>query len=185
MIDGDVAEFMPAKRQVLNLHYALFDGLPILRQVTVNGEEDCDCISRQVTLSLKCNDVYTVRGSETASLYTYHYGNGSRTHKLRWKFDSLVDYRRHNEGSGRVLDGEKTLTPLTFSCSPLLLDPSQGKKIRLMHIVRKSVVAKLVAEKVEPTPSRRVSAPSSPTILSSPSAGSPKAHPGISCVERA
>ncbi|KAK0246237.1 hypothetical protein EDD85DRAFT_966382 [Armillaria nabsnona] len=182
VIEGGVAEFMPVKRQAFNFHYALFDGLPILRRVTVNGEEARDYISRQATLSLKSNGVYTIRGSETSSLYTNYHDDSPGTHKLRWKFDYMVDVRRQGEGSGRVLDGEKTLTPLTFSCSPLLLDPSQGKKIRLMHIVKKSVVTKLVAEKVEPTSSGRISAPSSPTISSSPNIGSPKTHPGISRV---
>ncbi|KAK0481737.1 hypothetical protein IW261DRAFT_1607003 [Armillaria novae-zelandiae] len=182
VIEGGVAEFMPVKRQAFNFHYALFDGLPILRRVTVNGEEDRDYISRQATLSLKSNGVYTIRGSETSSLHTNYHDDAPGAQKLRWKFDYMVDVRRQGEGSGRVLDGEKTLTPLTFSCSPLLLDPSQGKKIRLMHIVKKSVVTKLVAEKVEPTPSGRISAPSSPTISSSPNIGSPKTHPGISRV---
>ncbi|KAK0233610.1 hypothetical protein IW262DRAFT_1477146 [Armillaria fumosa] len=182
VIEGGVAEFMPVKRQAFNFHYALFDGLPILRRVTVNGEEDRDYISRQATLSLKSNGVYTIRGNETSSLYTNHHDDGPRAHKLRWKFDYMVDVRRQGEGYGRVLDGEKTLTPLTFSCSPLLLDPSQGKKIRLMHIVKKSVVTKLVAEKVEPTPNGRISAPPSPTISSSPNIGSPKTHRGISRV---
>ncbi|KAK0208741.1 hypothetical protein DFS33DRAFT_1451622 [Desarmillaria ectypa] len=181
VIEGGVAEFMPVKRQAFNFHYALFDGLPILRRVTVNGEEDRDYISRQATLSLKTNGVYTIRGSET-SLHANHHGDGPGAHKLRWKFDYMIDCRRQGEGSGRLLDGEKTLTPLTFSCSPLLLDLSQGKKIRLMHIVKKSVVTKLVAEKVEPTPSGRIPAPSSPTISSNPNIGSLKTHPGISGV---
>jgi hypothetical protein len=56
---------------------------------------------------------------------------------------------RRAGGIGQI-EGEKTLTPLTFSCSPLLLHPLQGKKIKLMHIMKKSVTTKLVAEKVEP-----------------------------------
>ncbi|KAF9041768.1 hypothetical protein BDZ89DRAFT_906129, partial [Hymenopellis radicata] len=45
VVDGGVAEFMPKKRQTFHFHYALFDGLPILRRVTVNDDESHDYIS--------------------------------------------------------------------------------------------------------------------------------------------
>ncbi|KIY73473.1 hypothetical protein CYLTODRAFT_320775, partial [Cylindrobasidium torrendii FP15055 ss-10] len=142
--EGGVAQFMPQKREAFSFHYALFDAMPILRRVTVNGKESRDYISRQASLNLKTNGVYTIRGAET--LYTKKKGHDPAT-KLRWKFDYMVDDRK-DRPTGQIMDGEKTLTPLTFSCSPLLLHPDQGKKIRLMHVMKKSVVAKLVAEKV-------------------------------------
>ena len=149
--DDGVVEFMPVKRQSFNFHYAPFDGLPTLRRITVNGNESRDYISRQASLSLKSNGVYTVRGTETSSLPAGISGN-STSHepiKLKWKFDYMVDDRRI-DSSGRNMYGEKTLTPLTFSCSPVLLHALQGKKIRLMHIMRKSVIPNLTAEKMEP-----------------------------------
>jgi len=166
VMDGGVAEFMSSKRQRFHFHYAPFDGLPILRRITVNGEESRDYISRQASLSLKSNGVYTVRGTETSSLpASYSDGansltssHGPDTFKLRWRFDYMVDDRRV-EATGRIMDGEKTLTPLTFSCSPVLLHPLQGKKIRLIHIVKKSVATKLIAEKMEPPTLRRHNPP--------------------------
>ncbi|KAF5368355.1 hypothetical protein D9758_002222 [Tetrapyrgos nigripes] len=152
-VEGGVAEFMPLKRQTFHFHYGPFDGMPILRRITVDRQSR-DYISRQATLSVKSNGVYTVRGVETSHIVS---PNPQEPQRLRWKFDYLVDDRR---GSGS-LEGEKTFTPLTFSCSPLLLHPLQGKKIRLIQVVKKSVVTKLVAEKMEP--------PRNPTNLAVPS----------------
>lgn len=150
--DGGVAEFMPIKRESFNFHYAPFDSVPILRRITVNGEESRDYISRQASLTLKSNGVYTVRGTEPSSLPSSYLDDASAklnlgsSSKLRWKFDYMVANRK----TGKVIDGEKSITPLTFSCSPVLLHSLQGKKVRLMHIVKKSVVSNLVAEKMEP-----------------------------------
>lgn len=76
-------------------------------------------------------------------------GSSQEHVKLQWKFDYLVE-DRYTDGSRRVLPGEKVITPLTFSCSPFLLHPMQGKKVGLVHLVKKSVVPKFSAEKLEP-----------------------------------
>ncbi|KAJ7445825.1 hypothetical protein B0H11DRAFT_2087002 [Mycena galericulata] len=139
--DGGLALFCPVKRETFRFHYAPLDGLPILRRLTINDDESRDYISRQASLSLKANGVYTVQGSESSHL-------PSGDSKIRWKFDYLVGDRL--EQSGKIVDGEKTLTPLTFLCSPWLLHPSQARKMKFMHIVKKSVTTKLVAEKLQP-----------------------------------
>ncbi|KAF9535590.1 hypothetical protein CPB83DRAFT_842017 [Crepidotus variabilis] len=78
-------------------------------------------------------------------------GTGSGPSKLYWQFEYLVDNRRMDLSQPRrTLEGEKTLTPLMFSCSPNLLLPRQGKRINLIHIFKKSVAQKLVAEKLQP-----------------------------------
>jgi hypothetical protein len=150
---GDaLTELMPAKRQSFNFHYAPFDGLPTLRRITVNGDETRDYTSRQASLSLKSNGVYTVRGTETSLLHAYATGQGnycSDPAKLKWKFNYMVDNRRV-DSTGHIMVGEKTLTPLTFACSPGLLHSIQGGKIGLMHVVRRSVIPNLAAEKMEP-----------------------------------
>ncbi|KAG6841767.1 hypothetical protein C0991_007096 [Blastosporella zonata] len=49
--DGpSVAQFRPTRRQAFNFHYAALEPLPILRRITVNGEESRDYISRQASL---------------------------------------------------------------------------------------------------------------------------------------
>ncbi|KAJ3775179.1 hypothetical protein FB446DRAFT_684992 [Lentinula raphanica] len=170
---GGAAQFVPIVRQTFNFHYAPFDGQPVLRRISVNGTSR-DHVSRQATMCLKSNGVYTVRGSETLLVPSnelqvdenYSIQPSPDAPKLHWKFDYFVDDRR---SSGKI-EGEKTFTPLTFSCSPLLLHPLQGKKIRLMHVMKKNVVTKLVAEKMElpKTTSCRSPPPSLPVPNSPP-----------------
>ncbi|KAF5388596.1 hypothetical protein D9757_004687 [Collybiopsis confluens] len=165
-IEGGAAHFIPVTRQTFNFHYAPFDGQPVLRRISVKGNSR-DHVSRQATISLKSNGVYEVRGIETSLISSKMRGLGTSVEapKLRWKLDYYVDDRK---GSGRR-EGEKTLMPLAFSCSPLLLHPLQGRKIKLMQVMRKNVVSKLVAEKME-LPQTTASRSSSPLPLrSSPS----------------
>lgn len=44
----------------------------------------------------------------------------------------------------------QTLTPLTFSCAPELLIPEQGKKVKLLHVMKKSMTPKISALKMDP-----------------------------------
>jgi hypothetical protein len=152
--EDEIAEFMPVKRESFNFHYTPLDSLPTLRRITVNGNESRDYISRQASLSLKTNGVYVVSGTETAcsaipSGNGINFNHSVEPPKLKWKFEYMVDDRRV-DSTGLVMDGEKTLTPLTFSCSPVLLLSQQGKKVGLMHVVLKSFTPNLTAEKMEP-----------------------------------
>ncbi|KAJ7170018.1 hypothetical protein C8R46DRAFT_821933, partial [Mycena filopes] len=154
-VDGGLALFRPVQRETFHFHWAPFDaGLPVIRRLTVNGDESRDFLSRQASLSLKTNGVYTVQGSESSHLppsclESGDFRSASERTKLRWRYEYLVEDRYHE--SGRILDGEKTLTPISFLCSPYLLHPSQARKMKLMHLVKKSfVTTKLVAEKLEP-----------------------------------
>lgn len=127
------ADFMPTRRQSFIFHHATLDTPPVLRRLTLNGDASRDYTSRQAYLPLKSNGPYSVRGTDDA---------------LAWQLDYLVGDRRTD--SGRVVPGEKTLTPLLFSCAPGLLHPAHAKKIRLVHVVKKGIVAKLTAERLEP-----------------------------------
>jgi hypothetical protein len=158
----DVAMFMPTTKQAYRFHYAPFEGLPILRRLTINGDENHDFLSRQAYLGLKSKGVYIVHGTEVASPAAVSSGSSisvdnalemahasGRTpeqSKLYWWFEYSIEDRKADQ-PGRSLDGERVLIPLTFTCSPQLIHPSQGKKIKLIHIVRKSVIPKLVAER--------------------------------------
>jgi hypothetical protein len=150
--DGGLALFRPVNYPPVAspFHWAPFDSdLPIIRRLTINNDESRDFLSRQAYLSLKTNGVYTVQGTETSHLPSSSFESGDM--KLKWRFEYLVEDLYHE--SGRVVDGEKTLTPISFLCSPYLLHSSQARKMKFMHIVKKSVTTKLVAEKLEP-PSR-------------------------------
>lgn len=138
-----MSQFKPIVRQVFHFHYAPFETPPILRRITVNGDDTHDYVSRQGLLVLKTNGVYVLRGHEVPT------GHDSDASKLHWQFEYLVD-DRVADISGRVMVGEKTLTPLTFSCSPALMLHTQARKNSIMHVFKKGVAPKLHAEKLQP-----------------------------------
>ena len=143
------ADFMPARRKSFVFHYSALDTPPVLRRLMVNGDESRDYLSRQAYLVLKSNGPYTVQGSEP--VHSSRAFSAAEPLVLSWRFDYVVGDRRTK--TGRIIPGEKTFTPLNFSCSPALLQPTQARKIRVVHVVRKSVVTKLTATKMEaPTP---------------------------------
>ena len=152
------ARFRPITRQSFHFHHAALESPPILRRVTTNYQETHDYVSRQAHLTLKNNGVYVVHGHESCV------DHDGQAQKLSWQFEYLVDDRRIDV-SGRVIEGEKILTPLTFSCSPELLLPAQGKRINIMHVFKKGVAPKLSAEKLQP-PGTLNGSPESPGGLS-------------------
>lgn len=152
-------DFRPAKRQTFIFHHGALDGLPALRQVTLFGDDTKDYISRQASLSLKPNGVYAVSGQETFEPTPP--GHLQTSSKLTWRFEYVVDDLR--DSKGKTVSGEKTLTPLGFSCSPGLLHPSRGKKTKMMHIFKKTFTFKLAAERMEaPKPPKNFPMPPSP-----------------------
>ncbi|CAE6526389.1 unnamed protein product [Rhizoctonia solani] len=130
-----VAEFTMKKRQGWNFHHGVAESDPKLRRLTINGVEDRDYLSRKASLSVKSNGVYTVKGTEDHG-------------RFEWKLEYLVEDRRGP--SGAVIPGEKTLTPLLFTCAPELLIPEQGKKVRLLHVMKKSITPRIHSSKMEP-----------------------------------
>jgi len=146
------ADFMPAERKSFTFHHASLDTPPVFRRLLVNGDESHDYLSRQAYLILKANGPYTVQGTEPVQ--SSRLFPNAEPPVLTWRFDYLVGDRRTE--AGRIIPGEKTLTPLSFSCSPGLLQPTQARKIRVVHVVKKSVAPKLTAIKMEPpAPLRR------------------------------
>jgi len=141
--DTVMAQFRPIIRQAFHFHYAPFESPPVLRRVTVNDDETHDYVSKQAYLTTKTNGVYVLYGHEMST--TTH---DSEASKLYWQFEYLVDDRLL-DGSGRIMEGEKILTPLTFSCTPSLLSPGQGRRNNIMHIFKKGVAPKLVSEKLQ------------------------------------
>ncbi|KAI0784956.1 hypothetical protein C8Q75DRAFT_776883 [Abortiporus biennis] len=172
-LNSGIAEFRTIKRQKYVFHYGALDSLPVLRQVFIAGDESKDYITRQASLAIKENGVYFVNGIESAdkSSISKAAPNGFSSHseaiKLVWRFEYLVEDRKNSKG--KIMPGEKVLTPLTFACSPGLLHASQGKKIKVMHVFRKNLITKLVSEKLEtPKPPRSEQQLVTPYDLSSP-----------------
>ncbi|KAH7104888.1 hypothetical protein BKA62DRAFT_754881 [Auriculariales sp. MPI-PUGE-AT-0066] len=129
---AQVAEFRTRVRESFVFHHAALDSPPVLRRLTINGEEGRDYLSRQASLSVKNTGVYTVDGAEDRS-------------RLPWQLKYVVQERL--DVAGRPMSGEKTWTPVSFICSPHLFDPAarRGKKVHLLHVMKKTVVPNLVA----------------------------------------
>jgi len=92
---------MPIQREICIFHYAPLDSPPILRRISVDGYESRDYISREASLILKSNGVYTVRGSETCVVNSKSNADGAR---LKWKLDYIVQDRRA-EATGKIISG--------------------------------------------------------------------------------
>ncbi|KAI0937191.1 hypothetical protein AcV5_005148 [Taiwanofungus camphoratus] len=148
------ADFRPVTRQMFLFHFGKSDTPPVLRRLTIAGDETKDYISRHASLTLKPNGVYTVSGVELfdsqspASQSNVQVLPHQEPLRLRWKFEYVVDDHFAN-ATATIVSGEKTFTPLRFSCSPGLLHPTHGKKIKLMHVFKKNRAPRLIAEKME------------------------------------
>ncbi|OCH96424.1 hypothetical protein OBBRIDRAFT_692909, partial [Obba rivulosa] len=152
ILTSSTVEFRPRKRESSVFHYGVLDTPPGLRRLTMAGDESKDYISRQASLSVKSNGVYVVCGSEQPASglpgqHGSHLFHPHEQRKLTWRFEYLVDDRRA-EATGKPIPGEKTFMALTFSCSPGLLHPDHGKKIRLIQVFKKSMSPKILSEKM-------------------------------------
>lgn len=145
-------EFCPVEQQAYFFYHATLDPAPTLRKLTTQDDESRDYISRQATLAIKSNGVYSVSGSEvvgpakpsspTLPHMSVHHQDQL---KLHWRFEYAVEDRL----AGKTRPGEKALTPLSFSCTPGLLHPSNGKKIKLMQVFKKGLAPKLASAKIQ------------------------------------
>ncbi|KAL5533733.1 hypothetical protein ACEPAG_193 [Sanghuangporus baumii] len=167
-----VAEFLPVSRAAHYFHHAAFDRAPTLHRITT-GDETKDHISRAATIGLRENGVFFVHGTEDhridgdrplsfistscTSSHSHPYAtanggssgsaSGGRIIRLNWRFEYFVSNRRPDGRSAHR--GEKIITPLSFSCTPALLHPSRAYKVTVLHIMKKTLLPNLVAQKLE------------------------------------
>ncbi|KAI0830756.1 hypothetical protein BC628DRAFT_1500564 [Trametes gibbosa] len=143
-LTDSLAVFQPVRPQRSVYHHSAFDSAPVLRRLTVAGNEEKDYISRQASLTLKENGVYAVCGAEAFEDHPPHGQGHGTTLQLKWRFEYVVDDLRTGGGGA---SGEKTFVPLSFSCSPGLLHASHGKRVKLMHVLMKNITPKLSAKR--------------------------------------
>ena len=170
LLTDSMAEFKPAIRHTFTFHnHATSDYLPVLRSVIVLNDDPKSCISRQAFISLRTNGVYSISGTETYDLVTTTPLRGRLAGpklttkdphtKLKWRFEYLVT--DHRDADDDIVPDQKSVTPLSFTCSPGLLHPSHGKKSRgMFEAFRQSLLPKITAEKVHaPKPPKDVNRP--------------------------
>ena len=139
-----IAEFLPVSRVPHYFHHATLDRAPTLNRIVVDGDETRDYITRTATLALRNNGVFFVHGTEDHRPE----GDNGPVVRLNWRFEYFVSNRKPDARSAHR--GEKTLTPLSFSCTPALLDQARANKVKVLHIMRKTLLPKIVAQKLEP-----------------------------------
>ncbi|EKM61385.1 uncharacterized protein PHACADRAFT_168831 [Phanerochaete carnosa HHB-10118-sp] len=147
------AEFRLAETQSFVFHHGTLDPPPVLRKLTLADDESRDYISRQASLAVKADGVYSVSGIESFesntsnTLYQTNLASHHRPLKLTWRFEYRVE-----DATAKMRAGEKILIPLSFSCSPGLLHPTHGKKIKIIQVVKKGLAPKLASEKLDMPP---------------------------------
>ncbi|KAH8110609.1 hypothetical protein DFH11DRAFT_1489946, partial [Phellopilus nigrolimitatus] len=135
-----VAEFLPISRAAHFFHHAALDRAPTLNRIITNGDETHDYIARTARLVLRDNGVFFVHGTEDHRL------PGGCVVRLNWRFEYFVSSRRPDGRSAHR--GEKVFTPLSFSCTPALLDRARANKVKVLHIMKKTLLPNLVAQKL-------------------------------------
>ncbi|KAH8835545.1 hypothetical protein DL96DRAFT_1574624 [Flagelloscypha sp. PMI_526] len=151
--------FTPINRQTYPFHHAPMEGRPILRRLIVNNDESQDYLSHLASICLKTNIVYCIRGTENSCQTDY-------SGRLDWSFTYIVADRRM-QNRQIASHGEKTILPMTFSCSPHLLHPSQAKKTTIVQVLKKSFARRIEPILFEPplsaTPKTSSISPEQPT----------------------
>ncbi|CDO73178.1 hypothetical protein BN946_scf185007.g233 [Trametes cinnabarina] len=157
-----IAIFQPTRRQGAIYHRGALDSAPVLRRLTLAGNEEKDYISRHASLTIKADGVYAVTGTEWFADFPRELAgerpDGTGSLLLKWRFEYRVD--DCVPGPKRpVVSGDKAFIPLSFSCSPGLLHPAHGKPIRLMHVLKKNITPKLSAKRARANASRPSKSP--------------------------
>lgn len=186
-----LAEFKPAIRKTFAFHnHPTADYLPILKRAVILNDDPKDCVSRQALITLRTNGVYSISGTETYDLTPStagHFGlpvSKDPHPKLKWRFEYLVT--DHRDANNDIVPDLKSMTPLSFTCSPGLLHPLHGKKYRgMFDLFRQSLLPKITSERVHaPTPPKDAIKPygqlsQARHVPSNPVVSTRKTSPGI------
>lgn len=74
------------------------ESLPVLRNISVNGDDRYDYLKRNATMNLKTNGVYEVKDLDDDG-------------EVEWRFEYVVD-DKESDLTGRIIPGEKVGTML-------------------------------------------------------------------------
>ncbi|EGG05112.1 uncharacterized protein MELLADRAFT_88192 [Melampsora larici-populina 98AG31] len=128
-------------------HYTTFQQLPALRKVVAPDYEEAyallegkssrnaagrrDFLSRQASLDMKTPGKYVVEDTE---------GKGGK-----WIWRLVYEVEDRKSLMGKPMAGERAFIPITFACSPEILDPSHARKPTLMNAIMKNMGSKTLA----------------------------------------
>ncbi|KAI9606477.1 hypothetical protein KEM48_001843 [Puccinia striiformis f. sp. tritici PST-130] len=133
-------------------HYDSMQQVPVLRKVVAPDYEEAyvllegksqrnaagrrDFISRQANLDMKNPGKYVVEDKE---------GKGGR-----WIWRLVYEVEERKSLMGKPMLGERAFIPITFACSPEILDPSHARKPTLLNSIIKNMGSKKTAIALNP-----------------------------------
>ncbi|WVW87108.1 hypothetical protein I302_109165 [Kwoniella bestiolae CBS 10118] len=126
----------PKERDRWLFHHAALEGLPVLRRLTINGDDKYDYLSRGATLQIKEPGVYSVCGVEERG-------------KAEWKFEYLVQ-NKLSASTKEQSTNERILVPLGLYVSPNFFNPDRALKTSLLNLFKKTLASNIMSEKVRP-----------------------------------
>jgi hypothetical protein len=149
-----VAEFRPVSQIAHRFHHSALDPDPVLRRVIIGDAEEHDHVTRNAALAIKTPGVYAISGTEALTagaraVMEVDAGGSGAPRKLPWRLVYVVS-ERVSETTGAPLTGERALTPLGFSCAPMLLHPSSAHRVSLFQLAKKTARPKLTARRLGP-----------------------------------
>ncbi|KAA1066361.1 hypothetical protein PGT21_029140 [Puccinia graminis f. sp. tritici] len=128
-------------------HYDSMQQVPVLRKVVAPDYEEAyvllegkshrnaagrrDFISRQANLDMKNAGKYVVEDKE---------GKGGK-----WIWRLVYEVEERKSLMGKPMLGERAFIPITFACSPEILDPSHARKPTLLNSIIKNMGSKKTA----------------------------------------
>ncbi|KNZ48702.1 hypothetical protein VP01_546g3 [Puccinia sorghi] len=133
-------------------HYDSMQQVPVLRKVVAPDYEEAyvllegksqrnaagrrDFISRQANLDMKTAGKYVVEDKE---------GKGGK-----WIWRLVYEVEERKSLMGKPMLGERAFIPITFACSPEILDPSHARKPTLFNSIIKNMGYKKTAIPLDP-----------------------------------
>ncbi|PLW36200.1 hypothetical protein PCASD_10445 [Puccinia coronata f. sp. avenae] len=128
-------------------HYDSMQQVPVLRKVVAPDYEEAyvllegksqrnaagrrDFISRQANLDMRTAGKYVVEDKE---------GKGGK-----WIWRLVYEVEERKSLMGKPMLGERAFIPITFACSPEILDPSHARKPTLLNTLIKNIGSKKTA----------------------------------------
>ncbi|WAR57325.1 hypothetical protein PtB15_8B372 [Puccinia triticina] len=128
-------------------HYDSMQQVPVLRKVVAPDYEEAyvllegksqrnaagrrDFISRQANLDMRNAGKYVVEDKE---------GKGGK-----WIWRLVYEVEERKSLMGKPMLGERAFIPITFACSPEILDPSHARKPTLLNTIMKNMGSKKTA----------------------------------------
>ncbi|WRT69870.1 uncharacterized protein IL334_006861 [Kwoniella shivajii] len=140
----------PKERDKWYFHHAALEGLPVLRRLTINGDDKYDFLSRGATLQIKEPGVYSVCGQEDRG-------------RSEWKFEYLVQHKI-SLNTGEVVPNERIIVPLGLYVSPNFFNHDRALKTSLLNLFKKSLASNIMSEKVRPPHIGRPPLPLLPSV---------------------